>query len=252
MSASCEKGRGEGETMSEEKTTTEDQPSEKRKSKKLPIIVAVVVVIAAAGIGFWSWHETPGFCAAFCHNMDQYLEGYEQEQGVAGVDKYGNAVSNTNAMMATMHRNTKATAMPEIRCMGCHHAIIGEQISEGIGWATGNYLDPLDERVGEHLTAWWKEPANNFCANENCHVYLLGDDGVLSYDKLEASTKSREFNPHERHHENLSLECTSCHKGHRASTIVCTGCHQHEDVQLPDGWVTYAESQALMKEAFAA
>ena len=236
--------------MSEEKKTTENQPAEKRKSKKLPIIAVVIAVIAIAGIGFWSWHETPGFCAAFCHNMDRYLEGYEQEQGVTGVDKYGNAVSNTNAMMATMHRNTKATAMPEIRCMGCHHAVIGEQVSEGIGWATGNYLDPLDERVGEHLTDWWNEPANNFCANENCHVYLLGDDGTLSYDKLEASTKSRTFNPHERHHENLTLQCTDCHKGHRASTVVCTGCHNHENIELPDGWITYAESQEIMRAQF--
>ena len=74
----------------------------KRKSnKKLGIITAVVLVIAVAGVGFWAWHETPGFCAAFCHNMDEYLYTYNEQQGVGGVDKYGNAVKNTNAMMAT-------------------------------------------------------------------------------------------------------------------------------------------------------
>ena len=223
----------------------------RRNSKKLIIASIIAVVVAAAGFGFWTWHETPEFCAAICHNMDQYLDGYRQEQGVPGTDKYGNAVSNTNAMMAVLHRSTKATVMPEIRCMGCHHPVIGEQISEGIGWVLGNYLDPLDERVGGDLTHWWNEPANNFCANENCHVYLLGDDGVLSYDKLEASTAGRAFNPHAQHHEMLTLQCTDCHKGHRASTVVCTGCHQHEDVQLPDGWVTYDESQEILAAAFS-
>jgi len=72
----------------------------------------------------------------------------------------------------------------------------------------------------------------------------------LSYDKLEASTKSRTFHPHERHHENLTLQCTDCHKGHRASTVVCTGCHNHENVELPDGWITYAESQEIMRAQF--
>lgn len=240
----------------ETKTSTEEKSAEKktkRKSsgkKKLGITAIVVVVIAFAGFGLWSWHETPQFCAAFCHNMDPYLDGYEQSQGVEGVDKYGNTVSNTNAMMAVLHRQNDSTAMSEIRCMGCHHAIIGEQVSEGIGWVTGNYVDPLDERVGEDLTRWWEEPANNFCANENCHVYLLGDDGTLDYDKLEYSTKGREFNPHEQYHENLSLECTDCHKGHRASVLVCTGCHEHEDVELPDGWVTYQEGQQILQNEF--
>jgi len=234
----------------EEQVDEAPAPKKKRKNKLL-ILGIVVVVVAALGGGFWVWHETPGFCAAFCHNMDQYLSGYEQEQGVQGIDKYGNAVSNTNAMMAVLHRQTNATAMPEIRCMGCHHPIIGEQISEGIGWATGNYLDPLDERVGGDLTHWWGEPANNFCANENCHAYLLGDNGELSYGKLEKSTQSRAFNPHQQYHENLSLDCTDCHKGHRASTVVCTACHQHENIDLPDGWITYAESEALMSKQFS-
>ena len=228
------------------------EPAPKNSGKKLAIIGAVVVLVGAIGFGFWTWHETPGFCAAFCHNMDQYLEGYNQPQGVAGHDKYGTPVKNTNAMMAVLHRNTKATAMPEIRCMGCHHPVIGEQISEGIGWALGSYLDPLDERVGEDLTHWWGEPATNFCANENCHVYLLGSDGLLSHDKLEASTAGRAFNPHAQHHENLSLQCTDCHKGHRASTVVCTGCHEHEGIQLPDGWITYEESEKIMTRMFSA
>lgn len=244
--------------MSEDKQQAEetvqeiaDRPKAKRKpSKKWAITGAVLVVVAIAGVGFWQWHETPQFCAAFCHNMDQYLEGYEQEQGVVGIDKYGNQVSNTNAMMAVLHRNTQATAKSEIRCMDCHHPVIAEQVSEGFGWLTGNYLDPLDERSGEDLTHWWNEPADNFCANENCHVYLLGDDGQLDRNKLEAVTRELAFNPHAQEHEALSLDCTDCHKGHRASTLVCTGCHEHEDVALPDGWVSYEGSQEILGATF--
>ena len=221
------------------------------KKKKLIIWVVVLVVIAAGGFGFWKWHETPAFCAAICHNMDPYLDGYNQEQGVAGVDKYGNPVSDTNAMMAVAHRQTAVPGMEEIRCMGCHHAVIGEQISEGIGWMTGRYLDPLDERVGGDLTHWWKEPANNFCSNDNCHAVLLGSDGALDYEKLAKLTSNGyALNPHDFGHHGLSLQCTDCHKGHRASTILCTGCHQHEDVELPSGWVTYDESQAILAAVF--
>ena len=235
--------------MSEEAKTPKPK-AKMPKRKKLIIWVVVLAIIAGGGFGFWKWHETPAFCAAICHNMDPYLDGYNQEQGAAGTDKYGNPVSDTNAMMAVLHRATASADMPEIRCMGCHHAVIGEQVSEGIGWLTGKYLDPLDERVGGDLTHWWKEPANNFCSNGNCHADLLGADGVLDYIKLAKATATLAFNPHNFMYHNISLECTDCHKGHRASTVVCTGCHQHEGVALPSGWVTYAESQAILQDVF--
>lgn len=59
----------------------------------------MLAVVIVGGVGMYQWHETPQFCAAFCHNMDQYLDTYEQEQGSAGTDKYGNQVANTNAMI---------------------------------------------------------------------------------------------------------------------------------------------------------
>lgn len=234
--------------MAEEAKAKEPKKKMPRK-KKLTIWGIVLVVIIAGGAGFWVWHETPGFCAAFCHNMDQYLDGYNQEQGVAGVDKYGNAVSNTNAMMAVLHREA-GESKTEIRCMGCHHPVIGEQVTEGVEWISGNYEDPLTERVGGDLTKWWKEPANNFCSNSKCHADLLGSDGALDYMKLAKATAGSEFNPHVFSYHGISLECTDCHKGHRASTVVCTGCHHHEDVTLPDGWVAYHDSEDLLKAAF--
>ena len=186
--------------------------------------------------------------------MDEYLETYSEEQGAAGTDKYGNAVTNTNAMMATLHRATDATAMPEIRCMGCHEPVIAEQISEGAAMVTGNYFDPLNERVGDDLTEWAGKDDTQMCVNDSCHVYLRGTDGLLDRKKLEQSTENKAaitgFNPHDTHHETIEISCTQCHKGHRASVMVCTSCHEHEDVQLPEGWITAEQSNELMSSQF--
>ena len=225
-------------------------PKPKKKRNKKVIVGAIALIIVAAGIGMLVWHEQPTFCSTMCHIEQTYVDNYMQDQGVAGRDKYGQQVTNTNAMMAVLHRNTKATAKSEIVCVDCHKPNIAELANDGIHLVTGSYPLPRDERDLKGMKSWDGEPGETFCANENCHVYLLGDDGQLSYDKLEASTKSRAFNPHEQHHANLTLDCSDCHKGHRASTIVCTGCHQHEDVELPDGWVTYEESQKLLQSGY--
>ena len=225
------------------------QKRPRNKKKILGTLAIVVVVFAAAGFGFYTWHEQPSFCAAFCHNMDQYLETYEQEQGVEGFDKYGNEMENTNAAMSTLHRANMTTAKPTITCLMCHEPTLPEQASEGIAFVTGNYLDPLDERVGYDLTRWHNADATTFCANENCHSYLLGEDGLVDRSKLEHVTASMEFNPHDTHHANAQMTCTNCHKGHRASVMQCTSCHEHEDVAVPDGWLTAEEDQQLMMEA---
>ena len=233
--------------MSEEKKKRERSP------KRLWTTIGVVaLVVAVAGFGFYQWHEQPSFCASFCHNMDEYLFTYSEEQGVAGTDKYGNEVSNTNAMMSTLHRANQTTALPTITCLMCHVPTIPEQMDEGIKMVTGNYYDPLDERIGDGLTHWRGVDSTAFCANENCHAYLLGEDGLVDRKKLEHATANRDFNPHDTYQAAQQMECTNCHKGHRASTIVCTGCHEHENVELPDGWVSYPESQQILMQAFNA
>lgn len=223
---------------------------QKKRSKKLPIIGAIVAVLVVAGVGMMVWHESPSFCSTLCHIEGTYVDNYMQEQGVPGIDKYGNKVSNTNAMMAVLHRSTKATAKPEIVCVDCHVPNIAELAHDGVSFVSGNYLMPRDERSASGLMSWDGKAGEDFCANPNCHVYLLGEGATLDYDKLEASTKGLAFNPHERHHEALSLECTDCHKGHRASIVVCTGCHEHENVAIPDGWMTYAAAEIQMKLTF--
>ena len=225
-------------------------PKPKKKRNKIIIAGVIVIAVVAAGIGMLVWHEQPSFCSTMCHLEQAYVDNYMQEQGTAGYDKYGQKVSNTNAMMAVLHRNTKATAKSEILCVDCHVPNMMELANDGVHLFTGNYTLPRDERDLAGMKSWDGEPGESFCANENCHVYLLGSDGKLSYDKLSDSTKSREFNPHEQHHANLTLDCSDCHKGHRASTIVCTACHQHENVALPDGWVTYEESQKLLQSGY--
>ncbi len=228
------------------------EPAPKKGKKKFAIIGVIVVVLVAVGAGMMVWHESPSFCSTMCHIEGTYVDNYMQEQGIAGTDKYGTAVTNTNAMMAVLHRNTKATAKPEVLCVDCHVPNIMELAHDGMNYVSGNYPMPRNERNLSGLQSWDGKTGESFCANATCHVYLLGDDGQLSYSKLADSTAGRAFNPHEQHHEALSLECNDCHKGHRASTIVCTACHQHENVDLPEGWVTFKESQRILSDAYSA
>lgn len=234
--------------MSKEKTSKRP-----RNKKKVGIVAGVVVVVCAiAGVGAWNWHETPEFCAAFCHNMDVYYDSYSQEKGAAGTDKWGNEVTDTSAMLAVAHANNDTTGKSKVTCLDCHHAVIGEQIAEGTEYLTGNYYAQLDERVGEDLTSWWKEDEDRFCANENCHVRLQGADGEIDRDRLEKMTAARfgKYNPHSQHHDGIEISCTDCHKGHRASVLTCTGCHE-DDFELPSGWITYQQNQELVNKTFA-
>lgn len=236
--------------MSEE-SKKEPKAKKPRNKKRLGITLGIIaVVLVAAGIGFKTWHDTPGFCAAICHTpMDPYLANYNQEQNTTGTDKYGNEVSNTNAMMAVAHK-ARNSNMEDVTCLDCHEATLSEQMTEGIHWVTGNYEFPLPEKDGTALTKARGDVSSQFCANENCHTNLLGEDGLIDYGKLEESSAMMDFNPHAQHHEGLNLQCTSCHKGHRASTLYCTTCHQHEDVELPEGWVTASESEDILARTF--
>ncbi len=49
------------------------------------------------------------------------------------------------------------------------------------------------------------------------------------------------YNSHWAHHE--ELECTTCHKAHRASVMYCTQCHAQAEV--PESWLSMAESNNL-------
>lgn len=213
-----------------EATPADPTPSKKRK--KWPIVVGIVaVVLVAAGAGFWVWHEQPSFCAAICHTpMDEYLVTYDQEPNTAGVDKYGNDVTNTSAMLAVSHKATEDS----VDCLGCHTPTLSEQISEGIAWVSGDYEYPLYERTMKDLGEAQELVDDEFCLNEDCHN--------ITRDDLVATTDHFEYNPHKAQHG--KNECDKCHKAHRASVMYCTQCHSGAEV--PDGWLTAAESAKLL------
>ncbi|MBO4365811.1 MAG: cytochrome c3 family protein [Eggerthellaceae bacterium] len=226
----------------EKKVAEEEQaaaePAEKKGKKRLPIILGVIiVVIAIAGIGFWKWHEQPTFCNAICHNMDSFVETYYAEPGAAATDKWGNEVTNSNAMLAVTH------AQSGVNCLGCHVPSLGQQMSEGMEFVTGNYEMPLKEKSVSQLLEGRGEKAESgdqFCLRDGCHE-------MITREVLTEATAEMKFNPHRWQHG--EIECSECHKSHRASVFYCTQCHQEAESSMPDGWVNYTDAQALQEAA---
>lgn len=219
---------------SENKTTG----APKKKKNKLAIVGVIVVIVAALGVGMWVWHEQPSFCNAICHTpMDPYLPTYEATPGQAATDKWGNEVKDAHAMLAATHR-----ADENITCMGCHVPTLGEQVSEAGKWITGNYTVKdnatfgvvLEERDLGQLTEARAIPKDEFCLNSSCHNVTRGE--------LKEKTSGHAINPHDDHHG--KNDCSDCHKAHRASVLLCSKCHN--DMVLPDGWVTPAQSDKLV------
>lgn len=209
--------------------------SPKRANRKRWAIAAVVVVavFAVAGTGMWVWHEQPSFCGAICHSpMEQYLETYEQDAGVAGVDKWGNPVANTSSMLAVSHK-----AEDGATCLSCHEPTMSEQISEGVMWVSGNFADPMAERSIGDLTEAAGKSGDEFCLNAACHD--------ITRDDLVELTADMTRNPHSPQHAEVA--CSTCHKAHRASVVYCSECHQ--DAEIPEGWLSVDEAQELTAAA---
>ncbi len=217
----------------------ETKPFRKRMGRKGRItlgVVAAVVVVAA--IGLFVWHEQPSFCSAICHTpMDPYLPTYEAEPGQPAVDKWGNAIPDASAMMAATHRVEGAD------CMDCHVPTLGEQVSEGISWVSGNYeiydtasyKGVMMERNLADLTEARGIANEEFCLRSGCHD--------MTREELEASTADLAFNPHSTKHG--TPDCGTCHKAHRQSVMYCTKCHDGAAANMPEGWLTFQEAEAL-------
>jgi len=222
----------------------------KNPRRRIAIAVVIVVVVVAAGAGLWRWHEQPSFCGAVCHTpMASYYDTYTAKAGQPTTDKYGNAVTNSNAMLVTLH----AEAGDD--CLSCHVPTLQEQFDEGIHWITGNYYSPLKERGLTDLMlyhgATTDEESKGFCINASCHSDL-SDPATFA-----ALTSSyAEWSPHQPPvdftHSNINpstnLLCSNCHKSHRASTNYCTSCHNGV-APLPEGWVSYSEARKLLGSA---
>lgn len=227
-----------------------EKPASKKR-KTLPIIIGctVVAVIALAGAGFMVWHEQPTFCNAICHDpMDPYVATLTD----GSMDKYGNDLASDaekKSMLAYAHANVETGETVE--CLGCHVPTLGEQISEGIAWVTGDYSVEgtnalgqayLESRTLDDLVEARGLEPDQFCLNEACHA---NEDGsAMTRDDLVALTADEfgEFNPHEAVHEELS--CSTCHKAHTQSTNYCSDCHETE-AKIPEGWLSYKDYEAI-------
>lgn len=211
-------------------STAKPSPTSKRKRTRTAIIAGVAVaIVIVAGAGFWVWHEQPSFCGAICHTpMDNYLATYEADLNEPTTDKWGNEVTDPHSMLAAYHGKLGNT------CMDCHIPTLGEQVSEGGAWLTGNYAFPLVERTANELTETSGREPDELCLNEACH-------NITRDDLVEKTAEMGIYNPHEAHH--MELECTTCHKAHRASVMYCTQCHAQAEV--PEGWLSMGESNNL-------
>lgn len=198
------------ETVSE---VSEKEPKKKNKKKKWIIAGVVVVVLAVVVAAGLVWHEQPTFCNAICHSpMDKYVETY---------------YSGDEAMLVTSHANADVT------CLSCHIPTISQQVSEAMGWISGNYeFDSATgylalRRTTETLSA--TGTGSDFCLNENCHQIA----------ELEAATGDWERDPHSAtaHSGSYLEDCSNCHRVHGTSVLVCASCHSDAVSELPDGWV---------------
>jgi hypothetical protein len=227
---------------SEKKSKKEklDKSGSAKKRKRLIVLGVIAIFIAAAGIGVFQWHEQPSFCGAICHTpMDSYVASYNEEPGTAGVDRYNNAIANTNGMMAIVHKEES------VDCLDCHAAAIGEQITEGMNWITGNYEYPMKERkLSDLAAARGLNNSDEFCLNDSCH-HMAGDGSAINTrEDLIAATFDLTRNVHLAQHE--VQQCSNCHKSHSASTVPCSQCHS--DTNIPEGWLSDAQYQQQIRE----
>ena len=138
-----------------------------KKSKKPLIAGIVVAVVVLAGIGFWTWHNTPGFCGV-CHTpMSTYVATYEAQPNAQATDKWGNDVTNSNAMLVVTHKEAG------VECLSCHVPSITQQIGEVTETITGDYYYPLSEVSISALQENSGQNASDeaaFCLKSGCHV----------------------------------------------------------------------------------
>lgn len=187
--------------------------SAKRRKWVMGICVTAVVIVAAVG-AFLVWHEQPSFCNAVCHTpMNTYVESLS---------------SSDSAVLASTHGKVGKT------CLDCHPSNLGEQVTEGMHWVTGNYAyddatERLVSRSGEMAT-------QEFCLNEACHNYTL--------DSLREETADQAWNPHDFTEHGVT-DCGSCHKMHERSVMVCSECHYLSAENVPEGWdaIPYREKR---------
>ena len=184
--------------MSEEKKDAQNvarapEGASKKRVKRWQIVLGVVVVVLlAAGIGFYAWHNTPGFCGTMCHDsMGEHLDNYN------GVDASG------GAGQASWHAQNEGTT-----CLDCHEADLETQVAE-----LGSQLRGDTDNLGL--------ADRYYVDNEKCLSCHGG-----SYDALaELTADLGDYNPHKSPHGQMN--CNECHKGHAVQIDTCGQCHDN-------------------------
>jgi hypothetical protein len=225
------------ETTDEADSGDESAPKPKKKLglgiKIAIIVVAFIVVLAGAGGGFYlAFHGQPWFCNFVCHTpMDPYVVSYEEGTSV------NSAQADSGAQLSvTLHKESDQ----QLNCLSCHVPDMAEQMTEGVKWVTGDYEVPVEMKM---LAGQIKEGSGDkngveFCLRPECH------EGITSIDDLKKLTADQHRNPHDSHLGNQ--DCSNCHQTHEQSVLMCTQCHN--DVELPEGWITYKEQQDQKKQ----
>ncbi len=217
-----EESSTEAPSVEERAKAAKSAPALKISRKKMTAIVIAAIVIVA-GFGFWTWHETPGFCGAICHTpMDKYADTYFADP------------SSDDATLVATHAQAGKT------CLDCHPAELGNQISEGMHWVSGDYA--YDQETGKLISRSGEFATPDSCMTSSCHLFSL--------DELEKKTSWMEWNPHDFTEHGVT-DCGDCHKMHGTSVFVCTQCHYQAAESVPEGWdaLPYRDLTEQQKEA---
>ncbi|MDR3037366.1 MAG: cytochrome c3 family protein [Coriobacteriales bacterium] len=214
------------------------KPKKKMKlAPKILIVVGIVIVVLGGGVGgfYLGFHNQPWFCNFICHTpMDPYVVSYEDGTSV-------------NAAQADFKGQLSVTTHKEsdqhLDCLTCHVPSMGEQISEGMKWVSGNYTLPLEMKLisGQPKEDSGSKNGEEFCLRADCH------EGIATLDDLKKATANQTRNPHDSHLG--KQDCSNCHQTHEQSVMMCTNCHA--DAKVPDGWLTYKQQQDQKKQLAA-
>ncbi|MDR0433668.1 MAG: cytochrome c3 family protein [Gracilibacteraceae bacterium] len=190
------------DTLDQQESSREPAKNKKLLTPKKVILVLGVLVLLGAGGGFgvMKASDNPAFCT-LCHNMQKYYDSFSFSQTD---EKNGENYD----LLAKRH----ADSADALVCHDCHEASLSVQLSEGVKFITGNYLDPLERR----------DFGDQFCLD--CH----------DFEEVKQITRERfaevsgppynVANPHDSH--NGELDCSVCHRMHQKQTLLCAQCHE--------------------------
>ena len=162
----------------------------------LKIITAVVLIVVGLASMGMVWLRDSSRQPEYCAQCHAVMEPYHSSW-------------ESSDYLANEH------AEAAISCQSCHARTMSDSLGEIVTYARGEYETPLEEQ--EYSQEWCFE----------CHEHG-------SYEEVIQRTGDREYNPHDSHYG--EMECSICHKMHRASEDYCVQCH--DPMATGTGWIT--------------